>query len=199
MPRIFDCVNSPDKFCYICGNFSIIKLLEITPVNFSKVLLPPLHIKIGIMTQLMKQFVQKPKTFDFLQKKFPGLSDAKIKGGVFCGPDIRSLMKDKKFSLVLSIKEKKAWEAFRDVNENFFGNFKNEDYKNIVKKLMDAIKSLGCRMTVKVHFLNAHVNYFPENLGQFSEEQGERFHQEIKSFEFRCRTTVRQTNELRSL
>jgi hypothetical protein len=35
-------------------------------------------------------------------------------------------------------------------------------------------------MSLKVHFLNAHLDYFPENLGAVSEEQGERFHQDIK-------------------
>ena len=35
-------------------------------------------------------------------------------------------------------------------------------------------------MSVKVHFLYSHLDYFPENLGAFSEEQGERFHQDIK-------------------
>jgi hypothetical protein len=40
-------------------------------------------------------------------------------------------------------------------------------------------------MSLKVHFLNAHLDYFPENLGAVSEEQGERFHQDIKEMETR--------------
>jgi hypothetical protein len=36
-----------------------------------------------------------------------------------------------------------------------------------------------------VYFLNAHLDYFPENLGAVSEEQGERFHQDIKEMEKR--------------
>ncbi|GFX49456.1 uncharacterized protein TNCV_3342341 [Trichonephila clavipes] len=35
-------------------------------------------------------------------------------------------------------------------------------------------------MSVKVHFFHSHLDYFPENLGAVSEEQGERFHQDIK-------------------
>ena len=35
-------------------------------------------------------------------------------------------------------------------------------------------------MSVKVHFLHSHLDYFPENVGAFSEEQGERFHQDTK-------------------
>ena len=35
-------------------------------------------------------------------------------------------------------------------------------------------------MSFKLHFIDSHVEYFPENLGNYSEEQGERFHQDIK-------------------
>jgi len=38
-------------------------------------------------------------------------------------------------------------------------------------------------MSVKVHFLRSHVNYFPDNLEAMIEEQGESFHQDIKTIE----------------
>ncbi|GBN80326.1 hypothetical protein AVEN_27723-1 [Araneus ventricosus] len=38
-------------------------------------------------------------------------------------------------------------------------------------------------MSLKFHFLNSHLDYFPENLGAISEEHGERFHQDIKEME----------------
>ena len=36
-------------------------------------------------------------------------------------------------------------------------------------------------MSMKVHFLHSHANYFPENLEAVIEEQGESFHQDIKT------------------
>ena len=36
---------------------------------------------------------------------------------------------------------------------------------------------MGCRMSLKVHILDAHLDKFKENMGAYSEEQGERFHQ----------------------
>ena len=33
-------------------------------------------------------------------------------------------------------------------------------------------------MSVKLHFLRSHLNYFPKNYEDLSEEQSERFHQE---------------------
>ena len=40
-------------------------------------------------------------------------------------------------------------------------------------------------MSIKVYFLHSHLAHFPENLGDFSDEQGERFHQDIKDMENR--------------
>ena len=40
-------------------------------------------------------------------------------------------------------------------------------------------------MSIKVHYLHNHLDRFPENLGDYSEEQGERFHQDIKTMEER--------------
>ena len=38
-------------------------------------------------------------------------------------------------------------------------------------------------MSIKVHFLHSHRDRFPENLGALSDEQGERFHQDVKEME----------------
>ena len=39
----------------------------------------------------------------------------------------------------------------------------------------------SCNMSVKVHFLSSHLDYFPNNLGAVSEKQGKRLHQGIKT------------------
>ena len=49
--------------------------------------------------------------------------------------------------------------------------------------MLICFEALRCRMSLKVHFLHAHLNYFPQNLGDMSEEHGECFHQNIKSME----------------
>jgi hypothetical protein len=40
-------------------------------------------------------------------------------------------------------------------------------------------------MILKLHFLASHLDYFPPNLRTVSEEQGERFHQDMKNVERR--------------
>ena len=38
-------------------------------------------------------------------------------------------------------------------------------------------------MSIKVHFLHSHLYKFPDNCGDVSDEQGERFHQGVKKME----------------
>lgn len=104
---------------------------------------------------------------------------------MFVGPDIRKLMKDENFENCLGEAEKDAWISFKNVIKNFLGNHKSPDYKDIVGRMLEKFKALGCNMSLKVHFLHAHLDQFPENLGDVSEEQGERFHQDIKEMERR--------------
>ncbi|GBO41717.1 hypothetical protein AVEN_153954-1 [Araneus ventricosus] len=51
--------------------------------------------------------------------------------------------------------------------------------------MLTAYKAQGCKMSLKVHFLHSHIDCFPENLGAYSEEQGERFHQYVRDIERR--------------
>ena len=67
----------------------------------------------------------------------------------------------------------------------FLGNHKSGDYDVHVRDMISCFRELGCRMSVKMHFLDSHLDYFPENLGAYSEEQGERFHQDICVMECR--------------
>ena len=50
---------------------------------------------------------------------------------------------------------------------------------------MDAYDKMGCKMSLKLHVLHSHIDEFKDNLGDYSEEQGERLHQAVKLFEER--------------
>ncbi|GBO40503.1 hypothetical protein AVEN_112430-1 [Araneus ventricosus] len=132
------------------------------------------------MKQFLKVLPKEGECFKYLCDQFPGLSEAKLKEGVFIGPDIRKIMKDENFETKMEINERKAWESVKRVIISFLGNEKDPNYKSIVEE-----KILGCSMSLKVHFLDSHLDYFPENLGAVSEEQGERFYQDIKEIERR--------------
>ncbi|GBO42013.1 hypothetical protein AVEN_247275-1 [Araneus ventricosus] len=85
----------------------------------------------------------------------------------------------------LNRKEKRAWIAFKKVCVNFLGNKKSDDYVAHVEELLSAYNAMRCNMSLKVHFLHSHLDFFPENLGAVSDEHGERFHQDIAQFERR--------------
>ena len=55
----------------------------------------------------------------------------------------------------------------------------------MVENMLACFEALGCRMSLKVLFLHANLDYFPQNLGDMSEEHGEHFHLDIKIFETR--------------
>jgi len=120
------------------------------------------------------------KAFMYVFEKFPKISDAKIKEGILDGSQIRELLKDKEFEKRMTKKEKAAWQSFREVTKKFLGNTKDPNYVSIVDKMVKNFKNMGCLMNLKIHFLHSHIDYFPANLGDFSEEQGERFHQDLK-------------------
>ena len=116
---------------------------------------------------------------------FPKLSEAKIKAGIFVGPQIKKIMECKEFSKKLTRTQLKAWNIFIAVFKGFLGNHRDENYVELVQSLVNNFGKMGCRMSLKVHFLNAHLDKFQENMGTYSEEQGERFHQDIIDFERR--------------
>ncbi|KAI6650067.1 hypothetical protein LOD99_6282 [Oopsacas minuta] len=81
--------------------------------------------------------------------------------------------------------EKRAWQALSNVVSNFLGNKKASNYKELVTELIDSYHAPDCNMSIKIHYLRDHLDRFPDNLGDMSEEQGERFHQDIKVMEQR--------------
>ena len=150
-----------------------------------RIIFPPLHIKLGLMKQFVKALNKDGDCFKYICRQFPGLSIEKAKGGIFDGPQIRTLMRDSDFTNHMNRVELNAWVSFTDVVTNFLGNHKADNYKQLVRKMLTAYEKLGANVSIKVHFLFSHLDRFPGNLGDYSEEQGERFHQDIKTMEER--------------
>ena len=77
-----------------------------------------------------------------------------------------------------------AWKAFSKVVHNFLGNKRADNFIELVEELL-SLQDLGCRISIKVHYFHSHLSEVPANLGDVSEEQGERFHQDVKVMEER--------------
>jgi hypothetical protein len=67
----------------------------------------------------------------------------------------------------------------------FLGNRRADNYKDLVEELLSSYQKLGCNMSVKIHFLSSHLDFFPENCGSVSDNHGECFHQDIATMESR--------------
>jgi len=59
-----------------------------------------------------------------MRNKFPNVSDAKIKEGIFIGPQIRELMQDKHFDEDLNETERYVWLPIKRICKDFLGNHK---------------------------------------------------------------------------
>ncbi|UYV64209.1 hypothetical protein LAZ67_2007040 [Cordylochernes scorpioides] len=64
---------------------------------------------------------------------------------------------------------------------NFLVIVKAENYNDIVNDPLLSYKALGCNMSLRIHFLHLHLDFFPDNLGAVRDEHGEMFHQDILS------------------
>ena len=59
-----------------------------------KVLLPPLHIKLGIMEQFLRALDKDGDCFKFICQKFCAVTHGKLQAAVFTGPQIHKVMRD---------------------------------------------------------------------------------------------------------
>ena len=115
----------------------------------------------------------------------PNFSDAKLKEEIFIGRRICGIITDNLLVHLLTGNEKSAWLTFKAVCLNLLGNVKAENYKEPLEDSLNAYQSMGCNMSLKIHFLQSHLDFFPPNLSALSDEYGERFHQGISTIEKR--------------
>ncbi|KAJ8671679.1 hypothetical protein QAD02_002938 [Eretmocerus hayati] len=105
-------------------------------VDRDKIVLSPLHIKLGIVKNFIEAMNKTGAGVLFLREKFARLSEAKLKGGVLVGPDIRKLMLDSGFDAVLNEVELKTWKSVKNVINNYLGNRKSEIYETLVRDML---------------------------------------------------------------
>ena len=95
-----------------------------------------------------------------MQKNDKGL-DKELKSGIFDGPQIRQLMRDQKFCDTMNKVQLAAWSSFVEVVKNVFGNYRADNYEEIISNKLEHFRILGINMSIKVHFLYSHLCGFP--------------------------------------
>lgn len=81
-----------------------------------------------------------------------------------------------------------AWDALRAVIENVLCKKRSPYYRIFIRNLMQAFESFDVHMSLKVHMLHAHYDFYEQQLSTETDEVGERFHQTIMVFEERFST-----------
>jgi hypothetical protein len=147
--------------------------------------IPPLHLKLGIVKNFIKSLSANESAIDFLQTRFPTLSKCKVKEGIFNGPDIRKLIRSVEFDSKLNLTELDAWKSVKDVICGFLGKNRDSEYKAMIDKMIQSFKLQNVNMSLKVHLLKSHQDFFASDLGKITDEHGERFHQTIRTIEKR--------------
>jgi len=172
----------PMRLDYVTGQKNVNANNLVNPRN---VTLPSLHIKLGLFKNFVKALNFESESFKHLKYKFPELSDAKIKEGIFIGPQIRYIMDDLHFDSLLNTTELSAWHSFIDVVKNVLATRVCTHSVESVRMMIDSFKNMGCNMSLKVHLIHSHLQFFMDNKAAVSDEHGERFHQDIAKFERR--------------
>ena len=89
-------------------------------------------------------------------------------------------MQNEEFGARLNPLDLAAWNAMKSVVVNFLESHRHEKYPYIVDSMLKAYEQLGACMSLKIHFLHSHLAFFPPNIGEISDEQGERLHLDIR-------------------
>ena len=92
---------------------------------------------------------------------------------------------DEYFDTLLQGDEKAAWDSFKFVVKGFLGHRRAQNYEELVNNLLQSYQNLSCNMSLNIHFLHTHLDFFPENCCAVCDEHGERFDQHIYSMEKR--------------
>ena len=112
-----------------------------------KIVLLPLHVKLGLMKLFVKALDSDDKYFQHIVSAFSIFLFYKIKVGVFDVPQIRALAHDEEFVNKVNDKEKAAWLSFVAVTKNFLGNKKADNYHVLVTAMLLAYRNLGYKMS----------------------------------------------------
>ena len=150
----------------VCNAYSIGQenVIEKPIADTVKIILPPLHVRLGLAWNLLKALKKNKSGFCYLEKILPGLSETKLNEDVLNGSHIRAILKDCNFKSTLN-KKKRAWSAFKAVSTGFWDNATDLENKKIIKKFILKHWGVTC---LKIHFLHSHSDFFPPNLGAVS-------------------------------
>ena len=112
-------------------------------IERSKILLPTMHIKLGLAEQFVKSLKPTSRPVRYIRQMFLSISEAKVTGGIFLGPQIRRMLASEQLEGQMSDLERNAWQAFRMIVEGFPGKHRRDDYAMLESNLIKSYEK-GC-------------------------------------------------------
>ena len=89
--------------------------------------------------------------------------------------------------------------CLQEMQNNSSGNHKSHIYKKLADKMMTSLQEIDANRSKKRHSMHNHQDMFSTESVDISEDQGERFHHEIKVIEAALKCAMRQKNDGRLL
>jgi len=137
-------------------------------INPEKVHLPPLHIQLGLIKNVVKAMDQNSAGFMYLKNKFPRISDAKIKEGIFVWPQIRALIQDIKLEDQLHEVEKAPRKSLKKSLQIFW-----EIIQQTTIMIWQLVLYNPTKLRGVMHFLDSQLEFFKENLRAVKNKHGQ--------------------------
>ena len=126
----------------------------------SKMLLPSMHLKLGLMKIFVKAMNQEEAAFTYL-RKVPQTKWGKTERRYFNWSTNASTWsyQGRILRQAPSRRRKGDWGSFKIVVKGFWGNRRAENNLELVSNLLQSYQKLGCNMSLKLHFLHSHLDF----------------------------------------
>ena len=121
---------------------------------------------------------QNSAGFMYLKNKFPRISDAKIKEGIFVWPQIRALIQDIKLEDQLHEVEKAPRKSLKKSLQIFW-----EIIQQTTIMIWQLVLYNPTKLRGVMHFLDSQLEFFKENLRAVKNKHGQWFHDNISIIE----------------
>lgn len=130
--------------------------------------------KKGLIKNFVKKVDKAINLFRFWKLNFLLLVRSKSSKEFLGVPRLSNFLKIRRLLNTKIVKQ--DWFAFQNLCENFLDSKKIYDYISNVKEWLSVYKAIGCNMSLKMHFLYSHQDFFPGKLGAVIDKHEGWFH-----------------------
>jgi hypothetical protein len=123
-----------------------------------------MHLKFGLMKNFAKTVYQEEAAFTYLREKFPRLSEAKLKEGIFIGLQIRDLIKEEYFDKLLQDNKKAGWDSFKFVEKRVLRNRRAQNYEEACKQPFAELPEIRLQHVTKNTLPLLAFGFFPREM-----------------------------------